>query len=167
VTDIASIWERACAHSIDAAIVCTLAVLAGVAFGDIAHVGRMTTALAVLVALPLAGFVYSVPAMLRRGEHRGQSLGKHLVGIRVVSEAGDPIGLQTLLLRECVLKWIVFFGPVSVVLLWMPAIVTVVWAVTSKSNRAPHDLLAHTNVVRTRERAVSPAYAQVVATRAA
>jgi uncharacterized RDD family membrane protein YckC len=155
VADVASLWARARAHAIDSLVVVVLAAFAGELLGEAAHAGSTATGFLVIGLLPLAALVYYTPFVMRRG-HRGQSLGKQIAGIRAVTETGNSMRFGNVLIRECVLKWFVVCGFVSVLTLWVPAICTVIWAITNKSNRAPHDLITHTIVVYAKERKPAP-----------
>jgi uncharacterized RDD family membrane protein YckC len=153
VTAVASLWARAVAHGIDSAIVIVIALFMAALVSDLTS--AIDEGFLVFLSLPVAAFVYSAPTVLRRGEHRGQTLGKQLVGIRLVTPEGEPVGPKTVVVREALLKWGVIMGIVSVFSLWAPLFISVVWAVLNRSNRAPHDLLSRTIVVYARER--SPA----------
>ena len=140
--DIASLWSRAGALAVDVVFVGTLAAVGAAAMG--ALFGASDDGLLMFLLLPPAALLYSAPTMLRRGAYQGQTFGKQFSRIRVVMANGEPVRMVTVLLRECLLKWTVILGVVCIYSLFLPLAVTIVWAVLSKQNRPPHDLLART-----------------------
>ena len=148
ITDVASLWPRAAAQAVDFVLVAVLAVIAAAITAD--AFGVSDAGLLVFLMFPVAALVYSALTMLRRGEHHGQTFGKQIARVRLVKTNGEAVGVGTVLLRECILKWTVVLGIVSIYTLFAPLIITVVWAVLSKSNRPPHDLLARTIAVYAR-----------------
>lgn len=75
--------------------------LGGGAVGEFAGAGRLRgatigQALVALAVLPL----YLLYCVVTEGRWNGQTVGKKLVGIRVVSESGDRIGYKKSLLRN-------------------------------------------------------------------
>jgi uncharacterized RDD family membrane protein YckC len=110
-----------------------------------------------LAALVL-GILYAPFFMQRTGEHNGQSLGKQWVGIRVVRVSGEPFGWGWGLLRELVLKGIALSVASSIAsgltffLLGVggiaPYLADYLWPLWDDQNRAVHDMIAETRVVR-------------------
>ena len=94
-----------------------------------------------------AYFIYFPVFMQRAGERNGQSLGKQIAGIRVVRDGGEPMNYGWSLLRQfvvihllfTVLGWI-FFG--------IPILLDYLWPLWDESNRALHDMIVSTHVVR-------------------
>lgn len=71
---------------------------------------------------------------------RGQTVGKALCGLTVVSGDGGPPGFVFAVLRECVGK------PISALVFFLGFI----WAALSRRKRAWHDYIARTSVVQDR-----------------
>jgi uncharacterized RDD family membrane protein YckC len=108
------------------------------------------------VVAVIAGLAYLVsvllyaPLLLRReGRRNGQTWGKQALSIRVVRDSGAPVDLGTGLLREVVAKLVILgaLGYVPLVggfawLIWD------LWPLWDKSNRAPHDMIARTHVLK-------------------
>jgi uncharacterized RDD family membrane protein YckC len=104
------------------------------------------------------GVLYAPFFMQRTGEHNGQSLGKQWVGIRVVRVSGEPFGWGWGLLREFVLKGIALSVASSIAsgvtffLLGVggiaPYLADYLWPLWDDENRAVHDMIAETRVVR-------------------
>jgi uncharacterized RDD family membrane protein YckC len=109
--------------------------------------------IAVVVSILYAPFL-----MQRQGEHNGQTLGKQWVGIRVVRTSGEPMGWGWGLLREFVLKGLALGVASSIAsgltffLLGIggiaPYLADYLWPLWDDQNRAVHDMIAETRVVR-------------------
>ena len=79
--------------------------------------------------------------MRRGGDRNGQTFGKQAVGLRVIRDDGQPIGLGTVLFRELLLKFVI--GWITVIG-WL---VDGLWPLGEGQRRAIHDLIARTHVV--------------------
>jgi uncharacterized RDD family membrane protein YckC len=90
--------------------------------------------------------IYGPLTMVRRGGRNGQTLGKQLVGIRVVREDGRPVDFGTAVLREAVLKQLAL-GIASSVVPVVPFLVDYLWPLIDDRNQALHDLVVSTLVV--------------------
>ena len=101
--------------------------------------------LAILAAVWIT-FLYGPVFMMRSGAHNGQTPGKQIVGIRVVREDGQPFGFGQAMLREVAIKWLLmeFVGGLFIV----PPLVNYLWPLWDEQNRALHDMVASTRVVR-------------------
>ena len=98
----------------------------------------------------LASALLYAPLLLRReSRHNGQTWGKQLLSIRVVRDSGAPVDLGTALLREVVAKLVILsaLGFVPIVGSFA-SLVWYLWPLWDDSNRAPHDMIAHTHVVK-------------------
>jgi uncharacterized RDD family membrane protein YckC len=98
----------------------------------------------------LASALLYAPLLLRsEGRHNGQTWGKQLLSIRVVRDSGGPVDLGTALLREVVAKLVILgalgFVPIVGSFAWL---VWDLWPLWDASNRAPHDMIAHTHVLK-------------------
>jgi uncharacterized RDD family membrane protein YckC len=107
-----------------------------------------------VVLLILGGFAYlalyvfyGAYFMQRQGERNGQTPGKQLVGIRVVRDNGQAYDLGSGLLREFVVKELLF-GWVGSWFAGIPWLVDVLWPLWEDENRALHDLMVKSHVVR-------------------
>ena len=99
-----------------------------------------------IVWLAFAYLVYGPSLLQRDSKRNGQTLGKQWVGIRVIRIDGQPCGWGTGLLREFVIKALLF-GFVGGFLV-IPPLLDVLWPLWDDENRALHDMLASTRVVR-------------------
>jgi uncharacterized RDD family membrane protein YckC len=70
----------------------------------------------------------------------GQTIGKRILGIRIVGEDGSPVGYTTLLLRNCVGYFISAIA----------AFIGFLWALWDSKRQAWHDKIARTSVVLAR-----------------
>jgi uncharacterized RDD family membrane protein YckC len=89
----------------------------------------VTNLLSILYSLLLPVFWY------------GYTIGKRIVGVRIVKVNGEPVGIGTMLLRLVVGMWIVYgltFG--------IAAIISAIMVVVRDDKRAIHDLIAGTYV---------------------
>lgn len=102
--------------------------------------------------------LYASLFMRRAGRHNGQTPGKQVLGIRVRRDSGEPMGFGWSALREVVVKGflvgalsaianlVTFFllgiGGLIVVAVWY------LWPLWDQSDRAPHDMIVSTHVVR-------------------
>ena len=91
-----------------------------------------------LVGAPFCVLLWSVLPMSRKGRGNGQSVGKQLVGLRVVPEEGELLTLPRAALRELVLKMLVF-GFIGVWLV-LPSILDYLWPLWNEDSKALHDL---------------------------
>ncbi len=130
-------WQRFGAALLDGLIV-------GVPIGAIAI--AVEPALGFLLGL-VAALTYYPLLMMRKGEANGQTLGKQIVGIRVVLESGEPFTYGTGALREFAIKNLLF-GTVGGFLLGIPTLLNYLWPLWDDENRALHDMLASTRVVQ-------------------
>jgi uncharacterized RDD family membrane protein YckC len=129
-----------------------IVILAFVIFGGTVDGGSSAGAwigASVLYALVIAASVllYAPVLMIRGGERNGQTLGKQLVGIRVVRDSGQPFGFWWAVLREVVLKQLAVNIASSIIPL-IPWFLNYFWPLWDDENRALHDMAASTHVVK-------------------
>jgi uncharacterized RDD family membrane protein YckC len=141
----ASWVSRAAAAVIDAVLGLVLplaaAALVGISAGDAAG------AVLLAAAFAFAWLVYAPAFMARQGERNGQTPGKQVVGIRVVRETAEPITYGSALMREFVVKQLLI-GFVGGLLLYLPLLLNYLWPLWDADNRALHDMVASTRVIR-------------------
>jgi uncharacterized RDD family membrane protein YckC len=127
-----------------------LALLApGIALIIANNGGAAGIILAVLgfLAAVAVGLLYAAFFMQRDGRRNGQTLGKQWVGIRVIRVDGQPYGWGGGLLREIAIKQLLF-GFVGSLFLSIPTLLDWLWPLWDDENRALHDMLASSRVVR-------------------
>ena len=100
----------------------------------------------VLVA-GVVGLFYAPLLMMREGARNGQTLGKQFVGIRVVRDSGQPMGFGWAALREVVVKNFAVNIAASIIP-FIPWLLDNCWPLWDDENRALHDMVVSTHVVR-------------------
>jgi uncharacterized RDD family membrane protein YckC len=139
-------WRRVGAAIIDTLVVGIVGAIIGAVLGA-AGVGEdATTAVSLALGIVL-GVVYYGSLMSREGANNGQTLGKQVTGIRVVRKEGQAITFGFALLREVVVKTILF-GYVAIVTLYLATILNYLWPLWDAQNRALHDHIVGTLVKR-------------------
>jgi uncharacterized RDD family membrane protein YckC len=88
---------------------------------------------------------YAPLLMARDGDHNGQTLGKQIVGIRVVRDSGAAVDFGYAFVREVVVKWLVF-GTIGG-FFFIPTVLDWLWPLWDDENRALHDMLVSSHVV--------------------
>jgi uncharacterized RDD family membrane protein YckC len=92
--------------------------------------------------------LYAPLLMMRRGENNGKTLGKQMIGIRVVRDSGQPMSFGWGVFRDVVIKSLAV-GIASSIIPFIPWILDNFWPLWDSENRALHDMAASTHVVRT------------------
>lgn len=153
--DLAGWWPRVWAYLVDGLIVGVpaLVILALLGFGLVAGEGTDTfvalvgaTILTVLVIVVIA-FLYAPLLMMREGARNGQTLGKQWLGIRVVRDDGRPFDFGMAALREVVLKGLAL-GLAGSIIPVLPYLLDYFWPLWDEENRALHDMVVSTHVVK-------------------
>jgi len=91
--------------------------------------------------------LYAPLLMIRGGERNGQTLGKQLVGITVVRDSGESFGFWWAVLREVVVKNLAV-GIASSIIPLIPWLLDNLWPLWDDENRALHDMVVKTHVIR-------------------
>jgi uncharacterized RDD family membrane protein YckC len=135
----ASWWARVGATLLDGILIFVILclVLLALTIG-----GASLGATGFRIAVLLVGLAY---AILMLAYHGGQTTGKEVFHIRVVAEDGSPVGPGRAAGRELLKS---FFG----ILFALPALLDVLWPLWQPENRALHDLMAGTRVVKAARR---------------
>jgi len=149
---LASWGSRLGAYLIDFLVVLIPVVfLAAVLFGGATDADSVWgwVGASILYALLFAAvfFLYAPLLMIREGARNGQTLGKQLVGIRVVRDNGLPFGFGAAVLREVVLKQLAV-GIASSIIPFIPWFLDYFWPLWDDQNRALHDMGASTHVIK-------------------
>jgi uncharacterized RDD family membrane protein YckC len=132
-------WQRVGATLIDGLILSGAALLVGVALSaGGASSGDATVAIYAVVFF--ASVVYSPLLMAREGDTNGQTIGKRVIGIRVVHEDGHPMTIKRGLVRDG-------FGKALLGLIPLYTFVDVFWPIPDGDNQAIHDKVGSTYVV--------------------
>jgi uncharacterized RDD family membrane protein YckC len=140
-------WRRVVAELIDLAIVAVISNLLLLIIGD--DPGRVASE-ARYITLDLAVVVYYPVLVWRTG---GQTFGKKLLKICVVRKDQSRMGLAQAAWREAMVKFILlrllFVVPIIGTLVGAPLVLAdVLWPLWDRENRALHDMIVGTRVVR-------------------
>ena|SRR5215208_2006586 len=96
----------------------------------------------------LAAVLFYAPVLMsREGERNGQTWGKQILGIRVVRDKGGPVDIGFGILREFVVKGLLF-GFVGGWFFSIPTLLDYLWPLWDDQNRCLHDMVVSTHVVR-------------------
>ncbi len=145
-------WRRAGANLIDVAIISVISLLLLVPFGaGFATVDSDTGAAALIGALAVTALVFALAALLYAPlmlwKTNGKTVGRMATGIRVVRASGEPMTLGVALLREVVLKALVF-GLLGSATFSLAYLLDVLWPLWDEQKRALHDFPVNTRTVR-------------------
>jgi uncharacterized RDD family membrane protein YckC len=96
------------------------------------------------VAIAIVALLYA-PLMMARTN--GKTLGRMATGIRVVRASGQPITFAFAFIREVAVKALLF-GIASSLTFGLASLADVLWPLWDDENRALHDFVVDTRVVR-------------------
>jgi uncharacterized RDD family membrane protein YckC len=150
-------WRRAVAYLLDAIIIGVIVTLiiviitsaaGGVGFlgGDATGYGGIVLGLLFSTLIAAAVAVLYAPFYMARTN--GQTLGKQVMGIRVVRASGQPVDFLWSVLREVIIKAVVFAGLGSSITFGLAWLIDCLWPLWDDENRALHDLIVDSRVVR-------------------
>jgi uncharacterized RDD family membrane protein YckC len=135
-------WRRVGAYILDAIFT---AIVSWVGWGLI--LADSTAAGVILLFAGIAvAFLYYPLTMMREGPHNGQTWGKQVLGIRVVRDDGQTVGFGFAVLREFVVKYLLF-AVVGGIAFGIPWLIDMLWPLWDSQNRALHDMIVKTHVV--------------------
>jgi uncharacterized RDD family membrane protein YckC len=106
-------------------------------------VAILVGALLAVLCIAVVSFLYAPLLMARTN---GQTLGRMAVGIRVIRAGGGPMTFWFAMLREVVVKALLF-GFVSSFTFGIASLLDVLWPLWDEENRALHDFVVNTRVV--------------------
>ena len=136
------------AFMIDSLLGIVAAIVLLIPLVALAGSGDLVATLWWFVGVPIAFAAVTVPFMVREGEHAGQTLGKQLLGMRVVCDSHGIVTGRRAAARELLVKGPFWTGSVS--LLFVPALVNGVWSIVDPERRSLQDRAAGTRVIRAR-----------------
>jgi uncharacterized RDD family membrane protein YckC len=148
--ELAGWWSRVGAWLLDGLF---QLLLAAATFGlliAVDSVGGVVDTVGTVIFAPLVLIVYfGYPAltMRRTGARNGQTWGKQIAGIRAVRDDGAAYGLGTALVREVLIKQLLI-GFVGAIAFSIPFLLDSLWPLWDDSNRALHDMMVKSHVVR-------------------
>jgi uncharacterized RDD family membrane protein YckC len=90
--------------------------------------------------------LYAPVLMARAGPNNGQTIGKQMLGIRVVRENGEPMTFRTAAIREALVKYFAV-GVAASFSFGLLGLLNYLWPLWDDDNQALHDVIASTRVV--------------------
>ena len=147
---LASWGTRLAAYLIDFLILLVPAVVLAVIVIAIAagsDTGAIVTGILGFLAYLVVALIYAPVLMARDGVHNGKTWGKQMMGIRVVRDSGQPMGFGWAALREIAVKNL-GVGIASSIIPIIPWFLNFFWPLWDGENRALHDMICSTHVVR-------------------
>jgi uncharacterized RDD family membrane protein YckC len=126
------------------AVILTIIVVAIAAGSD---TGAIVTGILGFLAYLVVAFIYAPVLMMREGENNGQTWGKQLLGIRVVRDNGQAMSFGWAALREIAVKGLAV-SIASSIIPFIPWLLNNLWPLWDDENRALHDMVVSTHVVR-------------------
>ena len=146
-------WRRVGAQLIDGAIILAgalvvLAILAAMGVSADTEGGAVATIVAALFGLFAIAIVALLYAPVLMSRTNGQTLGRMALGIRVIRADGGPMTFWFALLREVLVKTLLV-GVVSSATFGLASLLDALWPLWDEENRALHDLVVNTRVIRT------------------
>jgi uncharacterized RDD family membrane protein YckC len=154
---LASWWSRVGAALIDGIVISVIAVVMLLIVGAIAGggflLGDTAGVVGLIVGIGLWGLFVTVAALLyaplMMAKTNGQTLGRMAVGIRVVRANGKPMDVGWAMLREVVVKWLLFGTVLNSFTFGIAWLLDVLWPLWDEENRALHDMIVDTRVIKT------------------
>jgi uncharacterized RDD family membrane protein YckC len=148
-------WSRVGAALIDSLIIGVGALVILAFFGAVFSVGffesEETGVVALVVGLMLSVVAIAIVALLyaplMMDRTNGKTLGRMAVGIRVVRANGQPMTFGFAMLREVAVKALLF-GFAGSITFGLANLADVLWPLWDDENRALHDFVVDTRVVR-------------------
>ena len=145
-------WRRVAAQVIDAVIITAgaavlLAVLAAAglsADSDGGVAAAIVASLLAIVAYTIVAFLYA-PYLMARTD--GKTIGRMAVGIRVIRADGGRMTFGFAMLREVLVKSLLV-GVVASATFGLAWLLDVLWPLWDEENRALHDMVVNTRVIR-------------------
>jgi uncharacterized RDD family membrane protein YckC len=127
-------------------VIALVVIVVAVAVGD--DTAGWVTGVVSFLAYAVVALFYAPVLMAREGAHNGQTWGKQMLGIRVIRDTGERMGFGWAALREIVVKNL-GVGIASSIIPVIPWFLNYFWPLWDDSNRAIHDIICSTHVVRT------------------
>jgi uncharacterized RDD family membrane protein YckC len=149
-------WSRVGAALIDSVIIGVGALLIVALFGSVFSIGffasEETGVVSLVVGLMLSFLAIAIIALLyaplMMARTNGKTLGRMALGIRVVRANGEAMTFGWAMLREVAVKALLFGMILSSITFGLAWLVDVLWPLWDDENRALHDFIVDTRVVR-------------------
>ena len=99
-----------------------------------------------VLGITIIGAIINWFLMGREGDRNGMTLGKQVVKIRVFREDGQPISVGFAILREFVVRFLLF-GILGWLIFGLPALLDLLWPLWDERNQTLHDKIVSTYVI--------------------
>ena len=152
ISEYAGWWWRVLAWIVDWVIGFFLLAVPGIPLGAALYVGLdedTADLVADIAAIPYTLvflFLYYPLTMRREGAHNGQTFGKQLCRIRVVRTDRLPVDAATAIVREILVKYLLF-STLAACALFIPTLLDYLWPLWDQHRQALHDKMANTVVL--------------------
>jgi uncharacterized RDD family membrane protein YckC len=148
-------WSRVGATLIDGLIIGVGALLIVALFGSVFSVGFFASedagVVSLVIGLMLSFLAIAIVALLyaplMMARTNGKTLGRMAMGIRVVRASGEVMTFGWAMLREVAVKALLF-GVLGSITMGLAQLADVLWPLWDDENRALHDFIVDTRVVR-------------------
>ena len=148
-------WARVGAALIDSIIIGIGAIVITILFGSVFSIGFAASdeagAVSLVVGLMLAFVAIAIMSLLyaplMMARTNGKTLGRMAMGIRVVRASGEAMTFWWALLREVIIKALLF-GFLSSLTFGIASLLDILWPLWDDEHRALHDFIVDTRVVR-------------------
>ena len=100
-----------------------------------------------VMTITIIGYIANFILMGRSGERNGQTLGKQVLNIRVFREDGQPVSIGFALLRDFVVRFLLF-GFIGIFLIGLPGLVDLLWPLWDERNQTLHDKIVSSYVIK-------------------
>ena len=147
---LASWGSRLAAYLIDAVIllvpiIALTVIVVAIATGS--DTGAIVTGILGFLAYLVVALIYAPVLMARDGPNNGQTWGKQMLDIRVVRDNGQTMSFGWAALREIAVKGLAVSIASSIIPI-IPWFLNYFWPLWDDENRALHDMICSTHVVR-------------------
>ncbi len=100
-----------------------------------------------LINWTIIGWIVNWFLMGREGDRNGMTLGKQIIKTRVVREDGQPVSVGFAILREFVVRFLLF-ALAGLFIFYLPLLLDVLWPLWDERNQTLHDKIVSTYVVK-------------------
>ena len=144
-------WARVGAALLDGLILAIPAIVLSALIGALLtgdDTDAIVTAIIGFFAFFIVTLFYAPVLMSRGGERNGATFGKQALGIRVIRDSGEPFDLGSAFIRELAVKNLLF-GFVGGFFFSIPTLLNYLWPLWDDQNRALHDMVVKSHVIKT------------------
>jgi uncharacterized RDD family membrane protein YckC len=149
-------WSRVGAQIIDGIVISVAALVLLLVIGAVAGsgflIGETAGVIGVIVGFAIWALAFTAAALvyapLMMAKTNGKTLGRMATGIRVVRTNGKPVDFGWAMLREVVVKGLLFNVVGGSVTFGLAYFIDVLWPLWDEENRALHDMVVDSRVIK-------------------